>query len=76
MRYQAAAKAAAPDLKPGASARRRGRRDYFCIAAEGAPRSIIMQPDDPSITPVSTATAAAAFSIFFLLALIRMPFCG
>ncbi|HEX5254713.1 MAG TPA: hypothetical protein VFW69_12690 [Mycobacterium sp.] len=26
-----------------------------------------MQPDDPSITPVRTATTAAAFSIFLVL---------
>ena len=34
-----------------------------------------MQPDDPSITPVSIAITAAAFNIF-LLALIGLPFCG
>ncbi|WP_255405009.1 hypothetical protein [Mycobacterium sp. E2479] len=29
--------------------------------------SIVMQPDDPIATPVSTAAAAIAFSIFLVL---------
>jgi hypothetical protein len=33
-----------------------------------------MQADDPNITPVRTASAAAAFSIFVLLALIGSAF--
>ncbi len=29
--------------------------------------SIVMQPDDPSVTPASTAAAATAFRIFLAL---------
>lgn len=40
----------------------------YCAATRpGAPRSIVMQPDDPSITPVSTAASAIALSIFLVL---------
>ncbi|OBK96977.1 hypothetical protein A5652_07365 [Mycobacterium sp. 1165178.9] len=39
--------------------------DYSTLIA---PRSIVMAPDDPSITPpVSTAAAATAFRIFLAL---------
>lgn len=37
------------------------------IGAATPPRSIVMQPDEPSITAVSTAASAATFSIFLVL---------
>ena len=36
------------------------------IGAAAPPRPIVMQPDDPSITAVSTAASAAAFTIFLM----------
>ena len=36
------------------------------IGAAAPPRPIVMQPDDPSITAVSTAASATAFTIFLV----------
>jgi hypothetical protein len=43
---------------------------YSALTTPGAPRSIVMQPDDPSITPVSTAASAKTLSIFVVLVIL------